>query len=152
MQRLLVFLREIGFAEQPQREAALLTRKLGMLNDKRVELSGKIFTRYEIAEKMVKRKILHENSFRIDWLKRVDVGKKGGQQLVVGKLLDHFSLGKEHADAVAARDADVCLARLAGTVDHAAHDRDGDGLFAVSECGFHAGGKGNEIDAARSTV
>ena len=52
LQRLLVFLRDIGFAEQPQRETADLARKLGMLNDKRVELSGKIFTRYEIAEKM----------------------------------------------------------------------------------------------------
>ena len=61
--------------------------------------------------------------------------------------MKHLALGKEHADAVAARNADVCLARLSGTVDHTAHDRDGDGLFAVSECGFHAGGKGNEIDA-----
>lgn len=51
LQRLLVFLREIGFAEQPQRETADLARKLGMLNDKRVELSRKIFTRMKLQKR-----------------------------------------------------------------------------------------------------
>ena len=59
LQRLLVFLREIGFAEQPQREAALLTRKLGMLNDKRVELSGKIFTRYDSSSSLPESPFTH---------------------------------------------------------------------------------------------
>ena len=31
----------------------------------------------------------------------------------VGKLLKHLALGKEHADPIAARNANVCLTRLA---------------------------------------
>ena len=49
-QRGFVLLREVDFTEQPERERALLPRKLGVLNDKRAQLSGKAVSRYEIAE------------------------------------------------------------------------------------------------------
>ena len=79
-------------------------------------------------------------------LQRIDVGKKRGQQLVVGKLLKHLALGKEHADPIAARNANVCLTRLAGAVHRAAHDGHGDGLCHGFQTLLHRLGQGDEVD------
>ena len=49
-QRGFILLREIRFAEQPEGQRALFARKLSVLNDERVQLSGKRLPRYEVAE------------------------------------------------------------------------------------------------------
>ncbi len=90
----------------------------------------------------------------------VDSCKQGGQKLVVGQLIHLLALFEDHAPAVASGDADVGLPGFTGAVDHAAHDRHGDGLLAVTQglvhlidqsdqidAGASAGGTGDDVDA-----
>mgnify|MGYP002513291932 CR=1 FL=1 len=63
-------------------------------------------------------------------LQIVDSSQQGRQQLVVGQLFHLFAFFKNHTPAVAAGDADVGFPGFTGAVDHAAHDRHGDGLLA----------------------
>src|SRR5579875_1400843 len=54
----------------------------------------------------------------------VDLGEQLVDQDVGGNLLQHAPVGVDEADVAAAGDAEVGVARLAGTVDGAAEDRD----------------------------
>ena len=60
-------------------------------------------------------------------------------------LPDYLALAEQQAAALAARDAVVSLARLAGAVHHAAHHRHGDVPVQPAQPLFHLVREGNEV-------
>src|SRR5687768_3725918 len=70
----------------------------------------------------------------------------GGHDLRLRHLADDLAPLEDETDALAARDADVRRARLAGTIDLASHHGDVDLLVERLELVLHLLGKGDEID------
>ena len=79
-------------------------------------------------------------------LQPLHISQQGRQQLVVGELFHGLALEEDQPAVLAAGNADVGLPGLAGTVDHAAHDRHGDGLFAVLEGLLDPAGQADQVN------
>ena len=100
---------------------------------------------------IVRKHIQKENLFfHIVSLQCFNSFQQGREQLVIGELFHLHALFKNHAPAVAAGNADVRFPGFAGAVDHAAHDRHGDGLFTVFQRFVHPVHQTDQVDAGSS--
>src|SRR5215211_4925777 len=76
--------------------------------------------------------------------------EEGVEDLVSVHFSERLALGEDHTVVLAARNTVVGIARLAGTVDDAAHDSDGEVILVVLELVFDPGGHADDVEAKRA--
>src|SRR5215212_6271400 len=76
--------------------------------------------------------------------------EEGVEDLVAVDLAQRLTLGEDHAIVLTARHAIVGVARLAGAVDDAPHDRDGEMVLEVPELIFYFRGHHDQVETKRA--
>src|SRR3990172_4076378 len=113
---------------------------MARLHARRLDASWDVLQGDESLARWRRRRALHLGD---DLVSLLDEG--GEEARLVYRAYD-LPLAKDDAPTFAAGDAQVRHPRLAGTVDHAAHDGDGERLPQPLEVLLYLVGQGNEID------